>query len=426
MALRTISATGGNFGSVSCWVEGAVPTSTDHIVGNSTSGNLTLEASRTIQRAELQDYLGTFNYQTFNLTLNSASSFTTFSATMSFTFSTGRLIIANAQTVAQNGTQSIGNFQLTTSGAVTLGSNLYVNNYIPAANVNTRLNSNTLYVNGDLRGVNDGDVPNVSGTTIVDIQGTNNYITCEIGSNTYGGNLRISGSYSSRWGPVNLNSNSSISSATAATTNVDLNILNVGGIIANGTVSISTNSTFNNVFFQLRGYNSGFPNFDINNSTQFTARRFGILQSIRNYTSDNVFQMIRFLGTGGFSFSEVSLAQGLRWASVATGGITYKSPDVRLNPSGTYYIGRLQAIGCDNDKTSFASTVVSTPATMSIGTTSVVSNYNFTDINITGTTPLYALNGTLTRTSNIETTISGTGGGGTSSVSGPYGFAFIS
>jgi hypothetical protein len=63
---------------------------------------------------------------------------------------------------------------------------------------------------------------------------------------------------------------------------------------------------------------------------------------------------------------------------------------------------------------------------MSIGTTSVVSNYNFTDINITGTTPLYALNGTLTRTSNIETTISGTGGGGTSSVSGPYGFAFIS
>jgi hypothetical protein len=426
MAVRTISATGGNFGSASAWVEGVVPTSSDHIVGNSASGNLTLQASYTIQRGELQEYLGTLNYQSFNLTLNQASSYSTFSATMSFTWSTGRLIVSNSQFIAQNGTQIIGNFQPNGTITITLNSDLYVNDYIPGVNTSQRLQQNNLYVNNDLTGISAGSIPNVSGTTVVHLQGSNNYINCELGSSVYGGNMNITGSYSSRWGPININSNSSLSSATAATTNIDLNILNIGGLIANGTVSLSTNSTFNNVFLQLRGFNSGFPNFDIWNSSQFKARKLGVIQNIRLYTSDNIFQMFRFLGTGGFSFSEVSLAQGLRWASSTTGGITYKSPDIRLNPSGTYYIGRFQALGCDNDKSSFDSTVVSTPATMSIGTTSVVSNYNFTDINITGTTPLYALNGTLTRTSNIETTISGTGGGGTSSVSGPYGFAFIS
>ena len=75
MATRTISAAGGTWTSTAAWLEGVVPTTSDYIIGNSSSGALTLGASRTVQGYDLSQYTSTLTMANFNL-IGNANGFT--------------------------------------------------------------------------------------------------------------------------------------------------------------------------------------------------------------------------------------------------------------------------------------------------------------------------------------------------------------
>jgi hypothetical protein len=105
MAQRTISAAGGNWNSTATWAEGAVPTTSDHIVGLDTSGNLTMNVAGTVQYADFSNYLGTLT-TTNNLTLNLSSATSSFSPTMSISgaiFGPSINITGNSFTIISNG-----------------------------------------------------------------------------------------------------------------------------------------------------------------------------------------------------------------------------------------------------------------------------------------------------------------------------------
>lgn len=70
MATRTIANGGGNWGSTSTWVEGAVPTSSDNVVATSTSGALTIAATgATCSTIDFTNYTSTFTYSGQTLTV---------------------------------------------------------------------------------------------------------------------------------------------------------------------------------------------------------------------------------------------------------------------------------------------------------------------------------------------------------------------
>ena len=73
MAAITISAAGGNWNSTATWVGGVIPTTTDHVIGNVTSGQLTINVSASIQRMDLTGYNNTITFNSGQtLTLNQA------------------------------------------------------------------------------------------------------------------------------------------------------------------------------------------------------------------------------------------------------------------------------------------------------------------------------------------------------------------
>lgn len=88
MALRTISALGGNWNALGTWSEGVVPVAGDNIIGLPTSGNLTINvATPNMLQYDLSNYLGTITLNNA-MNINGAGFTSSFSPTMSFATST--------------------------------------------------------------------------------------------------------------------------------------------------------------------------------------------------------------------------------------------------------------------------------------------------------------------------------------------------
>lgn len=174
MALRTISAAGGNFGSASTWVEGAVPTSADYIVGSASSGNLIVNANTTytVQYVDFTDYTGTISFSqssTNNSLIQFGSNgFTSiFGASMSFSTTGNKSRLGFCVGVFGTNTAGVTTYSLTQYGSVrlpnlscfglssgartiTLNTNIYCQRLQLGGgfgNIFVVINGNTLFVN---------------------------------------------------------------------------------------------------------------------------------------------------------------------------------------------------------------------------------------------------------------------------------------
>lgn len=85
MATITVSASGGNYNATTTWIGGVVPVSTDDIVADATSGNLTINGTYNINNVDFTNYLGTlsFSFSTGSGRLNMFGTSITFNPTMS-------------------------------------------------------------------------------------------------------------------------------------------------------------------------------------------------------------------------------------------------------------------------------------------------------------------------------------------------------
>jgi hypothetical protein len=427
MAQRTISPAGGNFGSASAWVEGIVPTSGDNVVGITTSGSITMEANRSILRIDLTNYAATWSYagRTLNLVQTGVSS--NFWGVNTKTDNTGLLFLsagAAVYTLYHYGTYSIGNLSSNSTNAqITLATDIYVNDMINQ-NVNVRWNgvTRTIYVRGNFRNNSETSTTQLVtapqsflGSALADLIGEG-YISTNLGDGSNQGRLRISGSYSSRFNPFRVLQNTTLEVATAANvSNLDLTFWNTSNGTGVFTASISSPPR-NVLVYQTAKTVQG--STDLNLTSTLVANNFGSYPLLLSNVTASFYDNIRFLGTGGFSFSSFSLyptfsliqAQGLQ---------PYRSPNIQLAPGTIYNIGRFQAIGNADNKSTISSSSPGTQSTINItGTNAVVTNYNFTDITATGQT-IYALNSTLSNTTNIKATAS------IDNVN-PTGFAFVS
>lgn len=215
MATRTISPAGGNWNATSSWVEGIVPTSSDFVVGNSSSGNLTFNVAAICQGFDCTDYNATFSWQQ-TISLGSAGFASTFSNTMTFegNFATSSV---RGLRVLQNHTFSMGSqsripmftYAGTSTRTLVFNSDFYVVDFLSEVSgsviLNTDGNKRTLDVSRHIGAYNPTDGRPLSQTRMFQ-QGLNQFIelsgegTINVNASQFVStnylNFIISGSYS--------------------------------------------------------------------------------------------------------------------------------------------------------------------------------------------------------------------------------------
>jgi len=421
MPQRTIAPGGGLWNSLATWVEGAVPTTSDFVVGDATSGQLTVNVNATVQYVDFSAYTQTLTINS-NITLTTASTGTsTIGSGMSFNFlgsgsSQGRIAKGNgAQTYIQNGTTQIPHFALTNgTGTLTLGSNLYVSNYRTSAS--GQLNGNTLFIYSAI----DAGFNVIFGTTIFRFVGTgtiqvlqsgNNGNPCEFVIDCSGGTATIS-SPGFGIGQGQNNTNTTFRHLSGTIVNPTFRPT------FNGGTSVHTFDLISGTTWDLYGLMNGVntPTISLTNPSYFD--KFLINQLLGNaIISVN-------LSGNNFFINELNVFNVIQ----NQGGTYYRSAlDVAIQTGITVNIAQAIDINGGSNEPNPSQTPnlevrSQTPgvqATLNVNTFSqFVSRTRFTDINCSGGNTLYGQDLTLSNTTNITqyTLPPGVGGGETSSV----------
>lgn len=437
MPQRTISATGGNWNSTSTWVEGAIPTSSDFVVGNASSGQLTINVTTaSVQYVDFTTYTNTLTINSsFNFNLGSLASSTSIFNAGSYNFlGTGASQGIITLGVASRNIQQIGGSpsipRIRFGGTNTLLSNINIINFVNSG----RNLGNNIFVSGDFLTTE----TNTDTTTTINLIGsgtiqsilTNNPATCghKIIFNTTG--------------TYNILSPGLVLTLSQSLATTAGQFIYSAGTITNASLSTVDNSllTSGRVIIDLNGYN--FTNITLG-ARRSNATHLNVIELLSPLTTTNLYisftdvitssnqgsegDYFRILGNK-LNVNNLIFETSVNLNQNQTGGISSydRSWLLELDTNYTHEIDNLYMGGNPSIISAYRprlkSNINGTPANILLD--SNVNSYaaysNITDITITGSTPLYSYFSTLTNTTqitNLTTFVpSGVGGGETSSV----------
>lgn len=421
MPQRTIAPGGGNWNSTATWVEGAVPTTSDFVVGNASSGALNVNVTATVQYVDFTSYANTMTI-TNSLQVALAGATNTFGASMTIAGAGGLFAFgAVASTIVQNNTNRIPNVRFSGNVIRTLSTNMYITN-VETTTAPT-FNGNTMFINGNLFNnvsIASTDSNNIKGTTVFNLDGNGMIANCF--SNTV---IINSGSTYNTYGMGFVLENGCNFTYQSGTTPTLFNMYYITRVSSAGeSITLNISRTGCNLFLDNRSINSSTSlNKTINLSNPINLSTLTTFNISRNYTTDNGRPIFIFVGNS-LNANILSLSPSISSTSSnvnppASGGYTYRSVDIQLDRLYTHTIGSLQLIGGGITtkpviRSNSSGNQVSINLTSKI--TSQIVDYDFTDVNAVGD-EIVAINGTLSNTTNVTNVYpSGSGGGETSSV----------
>lgn len=427
MAVITISNTGGNWNSTGTWVGGVIPTTSDSISGSSTSGQLTVNISATVQYLDFTNYTQTLTLNTgTSLTVNLASATNTFGSGMNFagtgTIATGTI----SNTWVQNTTNRIPNLSIANSTVTkTISTNMYVVNFVATHTSNSpTFNGSSIYVSGNFGALS--LVGNGGG-----LLGTTNFILDGSGliQTNFGGVMTITGTYNTTTQGLTLCVGGNLTFITGSTSIFNILLWNTANANISGNITINTNKNFN-LFVNNQASVSSSPTI----TTTFTQTPnidllgcYTIANAARNTIS--TIPTWVFLGS---SMNITKLSLEPFWRTTNSQVIppvspdiplTYTAPNIQFDRLYTHTIGSIAANGGGIPSNPIISSNSSgNKVSINLGSkiTTQIIDYNFTDVNASGGQQIVAINGTITNCDNI-TNVYPTGSGG-----GASNYTFIS
>ena len=402
MAIRTISAAGGNWNATATWVGGVVPTSSDSVLGDATSGQLTINVGATCQFVDFTNYTQTLTLNGSNFTLGLAGGTSIFGSGMNFAIVGTPNIICNVNhSFTQNTTNRISRLSFG-GGTKTLNTDLYVAGFLIGATTAVS-NGFTIYIN-TLFDYNGSSTNRIGGTTELIIDGNvawnvstwqrTTLPNCPTKIDASGSTITCSQSLS----PIGRFEilNGTVVGSSPSQFYISLSLLSVPIIkITNGQYFSFYCATSNNITFE--GTSQIKDLFLANTSTPASSETTKIItdtnMTIRNIVAGDIgnyrtlrlpvaytFNVAGFLLIAPYDFSNNNAAQDF------TILIKSDTPGTKVNLN---YTG------------------------------SLCMNYyvNFTDINASGGNTIYTYNGTISNSDNIQSVLTyppilGGGGGG--------------
>jgi hypothetical protein len=419
MAIRTISAAGGNWNSTATWVGGVVPTTSDSVLGDATSGQLTVNVSATVQFLDFTNYTQTLTLNSgVILTVNLAAATNTFGASMNFG-GTGTIATGTISNIwVQNTTNRIPNLSIANSTVTkTISTNMYVSNFVATNTSNSPIfNGNTIYVGGNFGSSNNvGNGNGIQGTTIFELDGTG------LIQNNFGGNMVITGTYNTTTQGLTLCVGGNLTFITGSTSIFNILLWNNASANVSGNITINSNKNFN-LFIN----NQASPTTTSTVTTTFT--QTPNIDLLGCYTvgvaNRGSFSLPPTWIFSGASMNITKLSLEPFWRTTTSQVIPPPSPDVPLTYMGsnikfdylyTHSIGSISANGGGIPSNPvISSNSPGNQVSINLGSkiTTQIIDYDFTDVDASGGEQIVAINGTLSNTTNI-TNVYPTGSSGT-------------
>jgi len=411
MAVITISAAGGNWNSTATWVGGVIPTTTDSILGDATSGQLTVNVSASIQFADFTNYTQTLTING-QFTLNLAGATTTFGSGMNFAGTQG--IVCNVNhTFVQNTTNRIP-ILFFGAGTKTLSTDLYITNFTSSSTTglcngsNLNIYGNATFSSGRFAGTSEfvlagtgtftgGILTNQIGKLTVDTTGTITTSNSII--------LYSNSTFKYIKGTVNFTSsayNGRMIWSYGLAGNTNTIILNTGQTF-NFLLSKNNTSTVSPLTYNIQAYSG--TSVELGNVNIFNTSVGILFHSITTDSGTTINMDKLFINCNNGSLSNSSTPSSLTLQTNRT-----------FNVNNIY--GLMDNLSSNDGVPSTSSFVLqsstasgSTFLNLVDGTKSSLSFINFTDVDASGGNTIKTLEGILTRTTNIVSTLT-TGGGG--------------
>lgn len=427
MADRTIAPGGGNINVAATFVELAVPGAGDVIIGNTASGQLTVNATVTCQRIDMTHYANTFTLGLASaITISQTSGATIFGPNMTFAGSptTGAIVnfTGNNRTITQNTSSPIPRVRF--NNAQVLLTDMRVINVEQTTN-SFRSDGFTMSVAGDFifTGGFAGGL-GIFGTTNYLLTSLSGRISAAFGPGPTARTITITGNYETRFLGLQLLDSNTLN-YTSGTASSNFNIIMRKDLDTTNTLNVNQPNA--KLWLLNRPTATGVNTHTINLAGPLVVDLIAAETESFSFTNANSFMDWRIVGAT-VSINALSIGPAFQMNSVsaafpATVNLSnYRALTLRLDRLFTHTIGRLElsggglsypVAGPDTLRPLIRSNSSGNQVSINLlsKTQSQIINYDFTDVNAVGQ-EIIAINGTITNSTNVSNVYPSGGGGG--------------